>query len=109
MDLPLQNTKPALNVHMSSPDKIMFEGVVEAVTTVNEKGEFDLLPLHENFISLIKTKAIIHYKIGKEKKEYQMPSGVLKIQRNRVYILTGFDVLGDKDLAVANTPQTPTK
>jgi F-type H+-transporting ATPase subunit epsilon len=95
MDTPTTSSKPLLNVHISSPEKIMFEGQVEAVTSVNDKGEFDLLPLHENFICIIKKKAVIHYKIGGEKKEFAMASGVLKIQKNKVYILTGFEDLGE--------------
>lgn len=89
-------TKLVLVVHMSSPEKVFFEGEAEAVTSINDKGEFDLLPLHENFICIIKKKAIIHYKIGSEKKEFELDSGVIKIQKNRVYILTGFEVMDDK-------------
>lgn len=96
--------KPILIVHMSSPDKIIFEGQAEAITSVNERGEFDLLPLHENFITIVKTKAIIHLKIHGDKKEFQIGSGVIKIQKNKVYILIGFEALGDEDLVPQNSP-----
>ncbi len=87
------NGKPLLTVHMSSPENILFEGTAEAVTSVNDDGEFDLLPLHENFICIVKKKAVIHIKIGGEKKEFPIESGVIKVQRNRVYILTGFEII----------------
>jgi F0F1-type ATP synthase epsilon subunit len=100
----LENVKQILNVHFSSPDVIYFEGEAEAVTTVNDKGEFDVLPFHENFIAIVKEKVIIHIKRGGEKKEFPLDAGVLKVEKNKVSILTGFQLL-DMNL----TPQIEQK
>ena len=35
-------------------ESILFEGKVKALSSVNEMGPFDILPLHINFISVIK-------------------------------------------------------
>src|SRR5437763_5813273 len=82
-----------VNVHISSPDEIIYDGEAQAITTINDKGQFDILPLHENLISIIKKRVVVHYKIGKEKKEYPIEKGVFKVQKNKLYILIGFEAI----------------
>ena len=54
----------------------------------HEKGIFDVLPQHENFISVIKDKIIIHTTDGKDK-EMKIDNGVLKVQENEAHIFLG--------------------
>ncbi len=46
-------TKP-LTLTIKSRDGIVFGGQVKSVTSTNDKGRFDILPKHANFISLVK-------------------------------------------------------
>lgn len=48
-----------LSVKIISPDRIMWEGNAEAVSSENSDGPFDILPEHANFITLIKSKPIV--------------------------------------------------
>jgi F0F1-type ATP synthase epsilon subunit len=84
-----------LKVNVSSPDKVFYDGEAEAVSVVNDKGPFDVLPYHENFISIVYDKVTVHKKIGGEKVEFPIESGVLKIEKNIVTVLTGFDIVDD--------------
>ena len=63
MSEPNKNT---LYLSVKSPTKIHFEGQANAVSSVNDKGKFDVLAYHENFISLIQETLII-IKENKEK------------------------------------------
>lgn len=74
-----------ITVVVRNKDKVLFNGQAFAVSTVNEKGSFDVLAKHENFISLIKDKIIIH-KTQKEKLEIQITNGIIRIYKDKVYI-----------------------
>lgn len=71
-----------------SREKTLFEGEVKAVTSYNDKGIFDILPYHTNFITLIKKSLIIH-KIEGNSEELKVDSGVLKVSQNQVHVYLG--------------------
>ena len=66
----------------------LFEGEVRAITSYNDAGEFDVLPFHENFISLIKRYLKIFPKVGEEI-NIQLKIGVLKVKSGKVDIYIG--------------------
>ena len=68
---------------------MLFRGYVEAVSSLNDKGPFDVLPRHENFISLIKDFVIMHLSGGQEKRIEIGSGGVLKVKDNNVEIYLG--------------------
>jgi F0F1-type ATP synthase epsilon subunit len=70
-------------------DKVLYSGPVFALTSVNDKGTFDILAEHENFISLIKDKVIVRTS-PKEKNEIQITNGILRVHRNKVYVYVNF-------------------
>ena len=61
---------------------------VFGVTSRNQKGVFDVLPEHENFISIIKDFVIVHKK-QQPKQEIKIGTGVLKVTNNIVDIFLG--------------------
>ena len=61
---------------------------VFAVTSKNQKGVFDILPEHENFISIIKDFVIVHKK-QRDKQEIKIGTGVLRVTNNIVNIFLG--------------------
>jgi F0F1-type ATP synthase epsilon subunit len=87
------NQSKKIQVHISTPDEILYEGEAEAITTMSETGIFDILPLHENYIALIKNKVTVYIHRGGDKREFPMEKGVIKVQKNKVTVLTGFEVL----------------
>jgi F0F1-type ATP synthase epsilon subunit len=78
---------PTLHVNIKNKENVLYEGEVTAVTSFNDLGLFDVLPMHENFISLIKNKVILHK--NKAQKEFRVDSGVLKVRDNKVNIYIG--------------------
>lgn len=78
-------TDSILNVIIRNKDKILYNGQAQAVTAINDRGPFDILAQHENFISLIKDKVIIHTG-AKEKQEIQIENGILRVYKDKVYI-----------------------
>lgn len=82
------NTNTFLKVTIKNKDNETVEEKIKAVSSFNEKGPFDILPLHENFITVI-TKNITLHKADGTKKEMILEKGVLKISRDEVHIYLG--------------------
>ncbi|KKQ74993.1 MAG: hypothetical protein US96_C0019G0007 [Candidatus Woesebacteria bacterium GW2011_GWB1_38_5b] len=76
-----------LHVNIKAKDRIIYEGDVTAVTSFNDIGLFDILPLHENFISIVKNKVILHK--NDAQREFKIEAGVLKVRDNKVNIYIG--------------------
>lgn len=77
-----------LKLLIQDPEKIVFEGMVHAVSSFNEVGLFDILPLHQNFISIINQKIIIRQD-EKTKQEIEIKRGIIKVLKNQVFIFLG--------------------
>ena len=67
---------------------IVYNDKVEAVSSKNDKGVFDILAEHENFISVIKENIVIHKKIN-QNQEMKIENGILRMYRNKVNIYVG--------------------
>ena len=93
MDNKKEDNNPLILLKIQTKQGISFNDNVRAITSFNEKGIFDVLPQHENFISVVKDKVIIHTKDGQDK-EMKIDNGVLKVHENEVHIFLG----------LANTP-----
>ena len=78
-----------LTVIVRNKDKVLYNGQAYAVSAINDKGPFDILAQHENFISLIRDKVIIHTD-AKEKQEIQIENGILRVSKNKIYIHVNF-------------------
>ncbi|QQS39321.1 hypothetical protein IPM62_01780 [Candidatus Woesebacteria bacterium] len=83
------NKQLILKIH--DRDEVVYEGEVVSLTSFNEKGEFDVLAKHANFISLVQNKLIIVTPDNKEK-EIPIKNGVIKVENNKadVYLGVGF-------------------
>ena len=68
-----------------SKDKVLFQGNVEAITSYNDTGVFDVLPEHINFISLIKDRLVIHQHIG-QNTDINLNKGILKVLANKIFV-----------------------
>jgi F0F1-type ATP synthase epsilon subunit len=77
-----------LKVVIKHKDNTATEEEVAAISSFNENGPFDILPMHENFISVIKDKLVLHKKDGSSK-EVALERGVLKIFKNEIDIYLG--------------------
>jgi len=74
-----------LNVLVKSRKKTYFKGDALSVTCLNDKGEFDILPEHANFISLIRNYIIIDKGLKSEQK-FVISNGILRIKENKAEV-----------------------
>ncbi len=64
-----------------------FQGKAEAVSSKNHLGDFDILPDHVNFISLIFKTVTLHF--PQKKETYRFERGVLEVSDNKVRVFLG--------------------
>ena len=73
-----------IHLMIRNKDKIFFSEDVKAVTSYNDKGVFDVLPRHANFISMI-IKGIIIHKFDRTRETFPIKiGGVMKVKDNTV-------------------------
>lgn len=77
-----------LQLRIQSANKLLFQGEVKSVSTHNEKGIFDILPFHENFISLVDRK-VSFIDLQDRKKEFTVDVGAIRVEENKVEVLLG--------------------
>lgn len=77
--------KAHIHVFLRNRKKVIFEDYARYVTSHNDKGEFDILPSHANFISLIKNKIIIG-KVDGDIQTWDIDHGILRVISNKVEI-----------------------
>lgn len=79
-----------ISVVVKDKEHTLFEGNVQAITSNNERGIFDVLPLHENFISVVKDFIRLHKTDGKVQ-DIKIGSGVIKVTKNQAHVYVGFE------------------
>ena len=87
MDRNILTSKKLLTV-VRDRNSLLFQGEVNAVSSTNDKGPFDILPQHANFISIIKKHVVLHL-AKKQEKRIELESGILKVRDNNVEIYLG--------------------
>ena len=77
-----------LSVIVMSGDSIILDTRAYSVSSRNEKGRFDILPMHANFISLIKEFVKINVEAD-EPKQIVLKIGIVRVFENNVQIFIG--------------------
>ncbi len=77
-----------LLVVVRTKDGTLFKEKAKAISSYNDKGLFDILPEHENFISLIKQELTIHTPDGKDK-QMKIDNAIMKVYKNEVHVFLG--------------------
>lgn len=96
-------SRDILSVEVRNPDTVLFSGSAVSVSSKNSVGPFDVLPQHENFISLLSDKIVI-FKDKHQKQEIPNSSAIIKAKQNRVTIFLGVETLsGNPQTAAATT------
>lgn len=89
-------------------ENVLYEGYVERITSFNEIGQFDVYPMHANFISIL-TKQVTLYHNKEKVKELEIEKAVMKVKQDVVQIFLGIEAfaLDDTDMDLPTTPQQP--
>jgi F-type H+-transporting ATPase subunit epsilon len=77
-----------LKVEVRSRQGLVFEGDLFAVTSYNTEGEFDVLPSHANFVSMI-GKRIVLRKANGQVDELAIDNGIMMVEDNKVRVFIG--------------------
>ncbi len=73
------------NVTITSPEKIIWKGRAESVSSKNTTGPFDILAGHENFITMVQNDPITIAGNGKAK-TFQYENAVITVLEGNVTI-----------------------
>lgn len=79
-------TDETLTVKILSPNQTYFDGPAISLTATNNIGQFDILPQHHNFISLLTTGQIVVKLPSGDSKSLTVSGGLLRIKSNVVTV-----------------------
>ncbi len=80
--------KTLLNVAIRTREKEIYNGQCSTLSSQNEKGEFDILPFHANFITLFSGSILLDKGMPTEKR-IEIEKGVLYNMSNQVSVYVG--------------------
>ncbi|MFC1600606.1 hypothetical protein ACFL25_00880 [Patescibacteria group bacterium] len=89
--------KENFKLKVVSREGMLFEGEVNSITSNNEKGVFDVLAQHANFISLIK-KGLLIRDVENNEREIIFDNALLKVYRNNVEVYVGVDGMASAEM-----------
>ena len=87
-----------------SREGVLFEGEVSSITSNNEKGVFDVLGQHANFISLI-SKGLIIRDLEDNEREIKFDNALLKVYKNNVEVYVGVEGMSPSGMQQPNEPK----
>ena len=77
-----------LHVFVMTGDSVVYDDTATSVSSRNEKGRFDILPMHTNFISIVKEFVLIQIN-AEDKKEIDIKNGIMRVYENNVQVFVG--------------------
>lgn len=80
--------KNLLSLTVRSRERLVYQGQIKSLSSVNKKGKFDILGKHANFITLVDDTLIIRETSGEEK-QLRVESAILKVVKNTINIYAG--------------------
>lgn len=77
-----------LDVSVRNRNSVIFEGHVTSLTSYNDVGEFDVLPKHANFVTLIRGSIILN-RGNTDERKIEVKSGLMNVSQDRVDVYLG--------------------
>jgi F-type H+-transporting ATPase subunit epsilon len=75
-----------MQLEIITPDKVLFNGEVDAATFPGSKGSFQVLKNHAALISSLDTGKVT-IKTAKEVKEIMINGGIVEVLKNKIIVL----------------------
>lgn len=75
-----------MQVKIWAPFKVYFDGVANSLTAANETGPFDILPHHQNFITLLQPGDLIVRRAGTKDYRLTISRAVMHVKADRVSV-----------------------
>lgn len=81
-----KNDAQSMNVKVYSPSRVYFDGEAFSVSAANDTGEFDILPKHHHFISLLNECDLIVRTVEEGDRKISIAGGLLHVKADRVAV-----------------------
>ncbi len=78
---------PTLHVRIISPQQLILDTEASSISSKNLQGDFDILPQHANFITLVENSPII-VRTGQKPLTFKFPLAIIITTENKVNIYT---------------------
>jgi F0F1-type ATP synthase epsilon subunit len=79
-----------MKVRITRATELLWEGEALSVTSKNVDGPFDVLPMHANFVTLIRNEPITILNVNKTETKHSFKYAVMYVQDNIVKIYADF-------------------
>lgn len=79
-------TPGLLRVKIYTPFKVFYEGDARSVSAINDTGEFDILPSHHNFITMLRPCDVKVETPKKEEKIIPIARGLMHVKEDKLII-----------------------
>ena len=79
---------PTLHIRIISPQQLIFDADASSVSSKNLEGNFDILPQHANFITLIENSPITIRVSNQKPRIFNFPLAIIVNRENKVDIYT---------------------
>ncbi len=81
-------TNTEFHVTIRDRSGVIVDTQATSVSTINQNGVFDILPLHGNLIALIAQKVRVVFVDGHEQ-EFPVDNGVIRVSENKLEVYIG--------------------
>ncbi len=80
--------EPTIAVTIMSPESVVWKGDALSLSSTNSEGNFDIIPDHARFMTLVEDVPIIVREIGGEDTSFKFDNAVLFFQDNsaKIYV-----------------------
>lgn len=82
---PKARSKDSIYVKVYAPYKVYFEGEANSVSAASLTGNFDILPKHHNFITLLVACDIV-IRTSTHEQVIRIQGGIMHVKANRVIV-----------------------
>lgn len=81
--------KNEISLKIHSRAGVLFSGLVSSLSAINQRGKFDIMPMHSNFISLISGAITYRDAVSGQVHNVPIDQAILKATGNTVDIYLG--------------------
>lgn len=78
--------KAGMRVHIHSPYRNYYDGLVFSLSAKSATGPFDILPHHHNFISLLQPCEIIVRTVDEGERRIRISGGIIHVKSDQVIV-----------------------
>lgn len=74
-----------MHVKVYAPFKVYYDDLADSISAVNDTGEFDILPKHHNFMTLISQGDVI-VRSGEREEKIPIQKGIMHVKSDEVIV-----------------------